>query len=64
MNEEPTSKPTPTTLVLVVLAVIVSAVVITLLHTLLLGKANAAITGGVVSAIAAALFITPIRKMY
>jgi hypothetical protein len=50
-----------TILVLVAVAIVV-AVVVTLLQTLILGKSNTAITGGVVGAMVVALGLSSRRK--
>lgn len=50
------------TILLLVLVAIVTAVVVTLLQTLILGKANVAITGGVVGAIVVASALSARRK--
>lgn len=50
------------TILLLVVVAIVTAVVVTLLQTLILGKANVAITGGVVGAIVVASALSARRK--
>jgi len=62
MDEGQTARPTAKSLIILVLAVIVAAVVITLIQSLILGRANPAITGGIVGAICAAFYITKVRK--
>ncbi len=62
MDEGQTTKPSVKALLILVLVVIVAAVVITLLQSLILGKANSAITGGVLGAIIAGYYVTSIRK--
>jgi len=62
MDEGQTAKPTAKALIILVLIVIVGAVVITLLQSLILGKANSAITGGVLGAIIAGYYVTSVRK--
>ncbi len=49
-------------LALVIVVAIVMAVVVTLVQTLIMGRANIAVTGGVVGAITAFLATTQIRK--
>jgi hypothetical protein len=62
MDNPQTQKITAKNLALVILAAIVTAVVVTLIQTLILGKANIAITGGVVGATIAVLAISALRK--
>jgi hypothetical protein len=50
------------TILLLILVAIVTAVVVTLVQTLILGKANVAITGGVVGAIVVGIAISARRK--
>ena len=50
------------TLGLVILAAIVTALVVTLLQSLVLGHASAAVTGGVVGAITAVMALTVMRN--
>ena len=49
-------------LALVIVVAIVMAVVVTLTQTLIMGRANIAVTGGIVGAITAFLFTTQIRR--
>jgi hypothetical protein len=62
MDNPQTQKITAKNLALVILAAIVTAVAVTLIQTLILGKANIAITGGVVGATIAVLSISTLRK--
>lgn len=48
--------------VLIILGAVVTAVVVTLLQSLILGHSNAAITGGFVGGITAAISVITLRK--
>lgn len=62
MTDTEKEKLTGKTLALVVLAAIVTAVIVTVAQNLVLGRANIAVTGGVVGAITAVLIITATKK--
>jgi hypothetical protein len=49
-------------LLLVIVVAIVMALVVTLAQTLIMGRANIAVTGGIVGAICGFLAVTQIRK--
>ena len=63
MNEARSRKVSGKALALVVLVAIVTAVAATLAQHLLLGKANVAVTGGVVGAITAVVALVTMKKM-
>jgi energy-converting hydrogenase Eha subunit A len=50
------------TIALVILLTVITAVTITLLQTLVLGKANIAITGGITGAVGGAMAVMLTRK--
>jgi multisubunit Na+/H+ antiporter MnhB subunit len=62
MNNAQSQKTTGKTLVLVVLIAIVTAVVVTLVQRWILGKANIAVTGGLVGGVTAVLVMGAMRK--
>lgn len=62
MSEAQTQKVTIKTMVLIILAAIVTAVVVTLLQVLILKESHPAITGGVVGAVIAVFAIRVMRK--
>lgn len=62
MNDSQSRKITGKDIALVLLVAIVAAVGATLVQILLLGKSNAAVTGGVVGAVTAVAAVGVIRK--
>jgi hypothetical protein len=62
MNDAQSGKSTGKTLALVVLIAFVTAVVVTVVQSLLLGHSNTAVTGGVVGAITAVVALSLLRK--
>ncbi len=62
MNSSQSRKITVKTIALVVLIAIVTSIAVTFIQRLLLGNANAAVTGGVVGAVTAVMAINIIRK--
>lgn len=62
MSENQASTLSARTIVILILVAIVTAVVVTLLQTLILGRANVAVTGGVVGALTVALWLNTKKK--
>ena len=62
MNDTATQALNIKTILILILVAIVTAVVVTLIQTLILGKANVAITGGVVGAIVVGIAMSARRK--
>jgi len=62
MAENQTNTLTAKSIAILVLVAIVTAVVVTLLQTLILGRANVAVTGGVVGALCVALWMNTKKK--
>lgn len=62
MSEQQAEKISIKKMAILVLIAIVTAVVVTLLQTLILKHSNTAITGGIVGAVTAALAIRILRK--
>jgi hypothetical protein len=62
MNDAQNRKITAKTIVLVIGVAIIAAVLSTLIQTWILGKANPAVTGGVIGAITAVFAINIIKK--
>jgi hypothetical protein len=62
MSENQTNSLTPKTIVILILVATVTAVVVTLLQTLIMGRSNVAVTGGVVGALCVALWLNVKKK--
>jgi hypothetical protein len=62
MSNTQNQKISAKSLAIVIGVVILTAVLVTLIQTLILGKANIAVTGGVVGAITAVLAINALKK--
>jgi multisubunit Na+/H+ antiporter MnhB subunit len=62
MNDAQNRKITAKTLLLVVGIAVITAVLMTLIQTWILGKANVAVTGGMVGAITVILAMKTIKK--
>lgn len=62
MNDTQSRKSTGKTIALVVLVAFVTAVVVTVVQSLLLGHSNPAVTGGVVGAVTAVIALSILRK--
>ena len=62
MSENQTNSLTLKTIVILILVATVTAVVITLLQTLIMGRSNVAVTGGVVGALCVALWLNVKKK--
>ena len=62
MSENQASSLSAKTIVILILVATVTAVVITLLQTLILGRSNVAVTGGIVGAMTVALWLNTKKK--
>jgi len=62
MNEAQRPKSKGKTYALIILVAVATAIVVTLLQSLILGHANAAITGAVVGGVTAAIAVSTLRK--
>ncbi|HEY8226843.1 MAG TPA: hypothetical protein VIG25_16295 [Pyrinomonadaceae bacterium] len=62
MAENQSNSLTAKSIGILVVVAIVTAVVVTLLQTLILGRANVAVTGGVVGALTVALWMNSRKK--
>jgi hypothetical protein len=62
MNDAQSQKVTGKTVALLIIAAIVTAVLVTIIQQLVLGRSIVAVTGGIVGATVAAMAVTTLKK--